>query len=166
MENEEKKVEGVKVVDTVVVDDPTIERDLKIAKLTEERDNYRHVALKRLGKLPGDAEFLEGADAKSGLTVEEIVKQQLIDREIASEKAAKDVEVKRIIKENSELKFALKNRPQGSSVGGDSGSSGLEVKDNVFNAQQIEMLRQRALRIKADPEKFIESAKKNLLSHR
>ena len=47
------------------VEVPVVEKDAltlaqeQIVKVTEERDNYKAVALKRLGKLPGDAEFLD-----------------------------------------------------------------------------------------------------------
>jgi hypothetical protein len=140
------------------------ERDEQIAKLKEERDNYKNVALKRLGKLPGDAGFIETADEKTGLTVEETVKKTLLEREIAQAEAVKEAENQKLAKENVELRLALKNRPQASNGGG--GGESLEVKDNVLSEQQIEVLRQKAIRLKADPEKFIETAKKNLLNHR
>jgi hypothetical protein len=133
--------------ETVEVDQLAL-RDEKISKLEEERDNYKAVALKRLGKLPGDAEFLGGDDGKE-MSVAEQIRIALLDKEIESEKKAKDEETKRLVRENSELKLALKNRPN-------------QSKDNVFSAAQLEDLRQRAIRLKADPEKFIENAKKNL----
>jgi hypothetical protein len=147
-----------------IVEDPIAQRDAKIAALEAERDNYKNVALKRLGKLPGDKEFLEG-EGKTQLTTEEIVKNTLLDRELEIARTEREQDIKKVLKENSELKLALKNRPQGA-LGGDSGSSGVEVKDNVFSPQQIEALKQRALRLKADPEKFIENAKKNLLARK
>lgn len=165
---EEKKEPVVEKKEPVVekkeeiVEDPIAQRDAKIAELEIERDNYKNVALKRLGKLPGDKEFLEG-EGKTQLTTEEVVKDQLLQREIDIAKTEREQEVKKILKENSELKLALKNRPQGA-LGGDSGSSGVEVKDNVFSSQQIEELKKRAARLKADPEKFIENAKKNFLA--
>lgn len=144
-------------------EDAIAAKDEEIAKLKEDRDNYKNVALKRLGKLPGDAEFLEGVDEKSGLTVEEQVKKTLLDREIARKESDKDNEAKRLARENAELKLALKNRP-GGSMGGDSGSSS-EVKDNVFSAAQIEELKARAKRLNADPIAFIQKAKDNLNRH-
>ena len=131
------------------------------ARLSEERDNYKAVALKRLGKLSGDAEFL-GIEKDGELSVAEQVRLALLDREIQKNKEAEQAEVKRMTKENAELRLALKNRP-GSSIGGGSSGASTEVKDNVFSAAQLETLRTRALRLKADPEKFIEAAKTNLL---
>lgn len=135
------------------------EKDEYIAKLEEERDNYKNVALKRLGKLPGDAELLD-ADEKTGLTVEEQVKKTLLEREITKAQAEKDAEARRLAQENAELKLALKNRP-GGSIGSDSGSTS-EVKDNVFSAAQIEVLKAKAKQLNADPEAFIQKAKENL----
>ena len=128
------------------------------AKLKEDRDNYKAVALKRLGKLPGDADFLDKDG--NGLTVAEQVRLELLNREIDANTKAKEDETKRLIKENSELRLAVKNRP-GGSIGGEGGSI-VEVKDNVFTADQIAELTKKALLLKADPAKFIEKAKLNL----
>lgn len=144
--------------------DPIAEKDKEIARLTEELGNYKNVALKRLGKLPGDADFIAGVDEKTGLTIEETVRKTLLEQAIIKTEADKNAEVARLVKENSELKLALKNRP-GAPIGAGGGESP-EVKDNVFSAEQIEALRQKAIRLKADPEKFIENAKKNLQAHR
>lgn len=163
---DDKKKDDVVVppVDPVIpetpVEDPELvkireERD----KLKEERDNYKQVALKRLGKLPGDAEFLDG-EGKSLLTVEEQVKAILLDKE---DKKLKDAEAARTVamaREISELKIALKNRP-GASLGGDSGASA-DVKDNILTVDQTEALKRRALQLGLDPVKFVENAKKNL----
>lgn len=155
-------MEDTKIVDaaeSIVEIDEITKLKEENAKLTEDRDNYKNVALKRLGKLPGDADFLSGKDGEE-LTVAEQVRLALLDKEIELNKKAQEDETKRIIRENSELRLALKNRP-GSGIGGDSGSS-TEVKDNVFSEAQIETLKQRALKVGADPEKFIAAAKANL----
>lgn len=137
------------------------EKDEKIKKLEEERDNYKAVALKRLGKLPNDAGFLSGDEEE--LSVADQVKLALLDREIESQKAQEKEEMKRLARENAELKLALKNRP-GGSIGGDGGDTAV-VKDNVFSNEQIDALTKKAMRLKVDPQKFIENAKKNLLAH-
>ena len=141
--------------------DPFLKLQEENKRLSEERDNYKNVALKRLGKLPGDAEFLSGQD-ESGLSVAEQVRIELLNREIAKNKEAEQAEIRRITKENAELRLAIKNRP-GSSIGGDSGSS-VDVKDNVFSPAQLAVLTEKAKRLKADPTTFIENAKRNFLS--
>lgn len=132
-------------------------KDAKILKLEEDLQNYKNVAMKRLGKLEGDADFM----GDSELSVAEQVKIALLNREIELEKKASDEERKKLVRENAELKLALKNRP-GNSIGGDSGST-VETKDNVLGSDQIAKLTEKAKRLKADPEKFIENFKKILL---
>jgi hypothetical protein len=161
---EEKVTEVVvPVVEPVVKDELTITQE-KLVKAEEERDNYKAVALKRLGKLPGDAEFLNTTDGAAELTVAEQVRMVLLDREVETVKQAEKEATTKLIKENAELKLALKNRP-GAGLGGGS-ETGSEVKDNVFSEVQLTGLRARALRLKADPEKFIENAKANILKGR
>lgn len=130
----------------------------KLAKAESDRDNYKEVALKRLGKLPGDAEFLQTQEKE--MSVAEQVKLALLDNEVEKANKAKDIEIERIRKENVELRLAAKNKP-GSSIGGSSGG-GAEVKDNVFSEQQLIALRARATKLGIDPEKYITTAKANL----
>ena len=138
--------------------DILVQKDAEIAKLTEERDNYRAAALARKGKLAADSEFL-GEDFDE--FVDNKIKTVLADQEIARRNAEKDAELAKIRKENAEMRLALQNRP-GGSMGGVGGGSNLEVKDNVFSPQQIEALTAKAKRLGADPVKFIENAKNNI----
>jgi len=160
MTPEEIEAARLAEVEAELANDPLIKAQEEIVRLSEERDNYKAVALKRLGKLPGDAEFLD-KNGDGDLSVAEQVRIQLLDREIEKTKAAEKAEIERIRKENAELRIALKNKP-GSSIGGDSGA-GATVKDNVFSESQLAVLRAKALKLKADPEKFIERMKENLL---
>lgn len=150
--------EAARIAEEAKILDPLAEKDALISKLTEERDNYKLVALKRKGKLAEDDEFFK----KEGIDdfIEDRVKTILADREVNRIQAEKEAEIKKMARENSELRLALKNRP-GTSIGGESGGA-VEVKDNVLSADQIRDLTARALRLKADPAKFIERFKKNL----
>lgn len=141
------------------------EKDDEIAKLREERDNYKTVALKRLGKLPADSEFLgeHGGDIQA--LIEDKIKSALIDKELDLKTKAREEENRKILRENSELKLLIKNRPGGPTDGGGNGN-GVEVKDNVFSNEQIAALRNKAIRLKADPDKFVENAKLNLMSRK
>lgn len=142
--------------------DPIAEKDAEIARLMEERDNWKELGLKRKGKLADDDDFFE----RSGIDefIKDKVREALADKEIAMAQAAKDAEIKRLVRENNELRLASKNRP-GFSVGGGDGS-GPEVKDNVFSNDQLKDLELRAKKLGADPQKFIENAKKNFLARR
>lgn len=156
-DTKEEVVIETKVETTAVIVDPIIEKDAEIARLTTERDNYKTVALQRKGKLPADSEVLgEGFDQ----FIEEKVKTVLADKAINTALQERDALYQNTLKENAELRLALKNRPNGG-LGSGSGDSP-EVKDNVFSVEQLADLRKRAARLKADPEKFIEDAKKNL----
>lgn len=155
-------VEAVEVAEPVEKDALTLAQE-RIAQVEEERDNYKTVALKRLGKLPGDADFLDNGEGKE-LSVAEQVRLQLLDREVEIAKKEEREAQAKLVKENAELRLALKNQP-GKPIGGSSGSSS-EVKDNVFSEAQLEVLRQKAKRLNADPEKFIERMKTNLQARR
>ena len=133
-------------------------KDEQIKKLTEDRDNYKKVALKRLGKLPGDASFVAGEETE--LSVQEQVRLALLDNEIERAQQDKDGEIARMAKENAELKLSLRNRP-GGSIGADAGAT-TTVKDNVFSDAQIAELTQRAKDRGYDVDKFIAAAKKNV----
>lgn len=159
--NEEDK----KVVEEVEVEGAVEKTELeliqeKLAKAEEDRDNYKRVALQRKGKLPADQEFFK---EEGELSVAEQVRLALLDREVEQANKAKEELIQKQSKEISELRLALKNRP-GSSIGGGDGGSPVETKDNVFTQAQIDALTQKAIRLKADPAKFIERAKKNFLS--
>ena len=155
--------DGVEIVDSII--DPMEEKDKEITKLKSDLDNYKNVALKRLGKLPGDADFVAGIDEKTGLTVEETVRKTLIENNLLKTEEERNAEVKRLTRENNELRLAAKNKP-GDGLGGAGDGSGPEVKDNVFSAAQIAALTERAKRVGADPEKFIAQAKENILKRR
>jgi len=133
----------------------------QLAKAIEERDNYKNVALARKGKLPGDSEFFkEGQEGE--LSVAEQVRIALLERDVQKNLEAERQAQAKLIKENNELRLALKNRP-GSSMGGSGGGSSVETKDNVFSESQIQALTAKAKRLNADPVKFIQNAKENLL---
>lgn len=153
---------GVEIVEAV---DPIAEKDKEITKLKSDLENYKNVALKRLGKLPGDADFVAGVDEKTGLTVEETVRKTLIEQNLLKTESERNSEIAKLTKENNELRLAAKNKPSDGLGGGGEGG-GPAVKDNVFTEAQIADLTKRAQRIGADPEKFIQNAKENLLRRR
>lgn len=160
MENKDGNV----IVNMVVETDPIIEKDAQIAKLTVDLDNYRRVALKRLGKLPGDSDFLEDADKKTGLTVEEQIAKALLEKEVQSYMSEKDSLIKKQSKELSELRLALKNRPETNSAGSGSTDATVTVKDNLISEAQKATLTATAKSLHLDPDKFIERFKANLLA--
>jgi len=161
-EIEAKRVADEKAIADEIANSELVKLQEKLAKAEEDRDNYKTVALKRLGKLPGDDDFAGKSDGTE-LSVAEQVRIALLDREVEEVRKAEKAENARLIRENSELRLAAKNRPGSSGIGGDSGASSA-VKDNVFSEAQIAQLTAKALRLKADPVKFIQHAKDNLMN--
>lgn len=157
----EENIKGeVAVVETVEVDTKVTELEAKLAKMTEERDNYKTGLLQKKGKLPSEELNNEDVD---GLSVADQVELALKNRDIEKALAEKEQEVKRIIRENSELKLALKNQPEGS-IGGGGTSGVVEVKDNLLSKEQIEAIKAKAKSANLDPEKFLERFKQNIKS--
>jgi hypothetical protein len=156
--------EKVIVVEPIVEIDPIAAKDEEIAHLKEERDNYKTVALARKGKLPADSVLL-GEDFDE--LVKAKVQETLADVEINRINSDKKSETAKILKENAELKLALKNRPS-ASIGGGSGES-LEVKNNILSEQQTAQIRARGEKLKLSGEKldaFVAKATENLLKNR
>ena len=159
-----EEIEAKRVADEQALADEIANSELtklqeKLAKAEEDRDNYKKVALTRKGKLPGDADFFK---EEGELSVAEQVRIALLDRDVEKVREAEKLENARLIRENSELRLAVKNRPGSSGIGGDSGSSS-DTKDNVFSPAQIAELTAKAKRLGAEPEKFIQKAKENLM---
>lgn len=155
----ETVVPDVVIAPTVEVD-PIAEANARATKAEHERDNYKKVALKRLGKLPNDAEFLSGTEDTSELSVQEQIKLALLDEEVKRALESKETAYQKVVRERDEALLALKNRPN-TPIGGDSTTT-VAVKDNVLSDSQIETLTAQATRLKVDPAKFIESFKTNL----
>lgn len=158
-----EEIEAKRVADEQAIADEMAKSELvqlqeKLAKAEEDRDNYKKVALTRKGKLPGDADFFKD---EGELSVAEQVRIALLERDVEKVREAEKAENARLLRENSELRLAAKNRP-GSSVSGGDGGSSVETKDNTFSEAQLAVLRKTAERLKADPEKFIQKAKENL----
>ena len=150
------------VIPEVVEEDRLALVEAELEKAKEDRDNYKAVALKRLGKLPNDAEFMGEGSKDIDTIIAEKVQIALMDKEVSRKETERLAEIDKIRKENVELRLALKNQP-GKSVGGSSGG-GMEVKDNVFTSDQILAMHARAAKLKIDPVAYVESAKKNLQS--
>ena len=157
------EVEGVTTNKTVVEekDELTIVRE-ELAKAQEDRDNYKKVALARKGKLANDSEFFaEGSETE--LSVAEQVRLALLESDVEKKQAEAKRAQDKLIKENQELRLALKNQPSSTAGGSGSGSTAT-VKDNFFSETQLVQLRERAKRNNIDPEKYIASAKANLIN--
>ena len=172
MENENKPVE-TKVADagtatetvvtptTTEVDSETLlaQKDAEIAKITEERENYRKGMLKAKGKLPEESELDDSAPEGMEALIDRKVQEKFLSTKEAQLQAEKDALIKATMKRNKELELALKNRGQITSTSGQgSNQDRPEGKvDNILSNDQI-----NSLKAKGWDDKKIESFKKNM----
>jgi hypothetical protein len=118
------------------------EKDAKIAKVSEERDNYRKGMLKAKGKLPEDEE----------VDVAEIARQAARDEILSSEvfkaQQEKDALIVAMTRELKEAKVALNNRAQVSSSSSGAGADTSNIKPQFFSDDQLPSIRQSYERAK------------------
>ncbi len=135
------------------------QKDAELAKVREEKDNYRKGLLKAKGYIPensqSDADDSEDSDTRT----RRIVQETLLATREAQLEAEKDDTIKASIKRIKELETALKNRGQITSTSGEGSNQDKPEgkKDNYFSNDQI-----AALRAKGYDDKKIELLKKNM----
>jgi hypothetical protein len=160
-ETAETHTDGV-TVNTPEVDYAAIieAKDAELAKLAEEKENYRKGLLKAKGKLPVDDYSVDNVDETEDEKINRIVDQRLLQTKESQLKAEKDLALTNIIKRNKELEIALKNRQQISAISTGSNSEKVQsdIKtDNFFSPEQIQ-----ALKAKGYDDKKIEALKANV----
>jgi hypothetical protein len=135
------------------------QKDAELAKVREERENYRKGMLKAKGKLPDEYQTDDDTHETSEEMVRRVTREELLNTKEAQLQAEKDDALKAVLKRNKELEVALKNRGQiaDTSASG-SNEDKFEVKaDSYFSKEQI-----AALRAKGWDDKKIEQAKQNM----
>ncbi len=135
------------------------EKDAEIAKIREEKENYRKGLLKAKGKIPEDYQPDTDEPEDQDSRTRRIVQETLLQTREAQLNVEKDQALKAILKRNKELETALKNRGQvTSSTGEGSNQDKPEGKrDNTLSNDQL-----NALKAKGWDDKKIEEFKKNL----
>jgi hypothetical protein len=140
------------------------EKDAEIARLAKEKDNYKRGLLVAKGKLPED-DYQDGEDVE--VKMRRIVQEELINSQLAKTQAEKDNVIRKMAKQNEELRLAVKNRTQvnsANSVGFSNEEP--EVKKEIWSKDQLEQFKSigDAAGIKLDPSKVAENYKKYLNS--
>lgn len=135
-------------------------KDAEIAKVRDERENYKKGLLKAKGKLPDEDDNSLNDEEDIDSKVKRLVQEQLLETREAQTLAEKDVLVLNLAKKNKELTLALKNRAQVSSNSGQgSNQEKVESKsDNILSNDQLSSLKARGW-----DDKKIEEYKKNLV---
>lgn len=149
--------------DTAQVDFETIlaEKDAELAKIKQEKENYKKGLLMAKGKIPEDYQ----ADSDGTETQEQmfrrIAREELLATKEAQLLADKDSAYKAVIKRNKELELALKNRGQisSSSAQGSNQDKPEGKVDNYLSNEQLAYFKAKGWDDKKI-EAFKENAKK------
>lgn len=134
------------------------QKDAELAKVREEKDNYRKGLLKAKGKIPDVSSDNDGIEDAESMT-RRIVQETLLSTKEAQLQADKDNALKAVLKRNKELELALKNRGQvtDTSSQGSNQEKPEGKKDNTLSNEQL-----NGLKSKGWSDKKIEEFKKNL----
>lgn len=124
------------------------EKDKELAKVNEEKENYKKGLLIAKGKREDDGSYVE-PDDDADARVRRIVQEENLKRDETRIIKEKEAIITQLAKERNELKTALGNRSQIGSTAQGGGSGGPQVQDSTFSPEQIAQLKARGL----DPEK-------------
>ena len=169
--DENKTVDGTQVAVPEVATDTTTrseidypalvaEKDAEIAKVREEKENYRKGMLIAKGKLTDDTEGESETDEER---MRRIVQEELLNTKEARLLEERKSAEQAVMKENAELRLALKNQNTSTS-GGSSTARADENKvvatsaDKFFSEAQLAELKKKGL----DPEKVMANMKKSI----
>lgn len=133
-------------------------KDAELAKVKEERENYKKGLLKAKGKLP-DSELPGEHEQDLEELVNRKVEEKLLDTREAQIQKEKAELLEKALKENRELRLAAANRaqiPSGSQ--GSSSETTVEPTGQFFSDAQIAELKKKGW-----DDKKIEALKKNVL---
>lgn len=133
-------------------------KDEEIAKIAEERENYKKGLLKAKGKLP-DEDDNSSNDEDIDSKVKRLVQEQLLATREAQIQAEKEALIKEQAKKLKELTLALRNREQVTNVSGPGSNQDIpEGKvDSILSNDQL-----RSLKARGWDDKKIEQFKENL----
>lgn len=135
-------------------------RDEKIAKLAQDRDNYRTGMLKykKLSEENPDDKSLDEERVK------QMIREEMINSEIGRAQAEKDDLIEKMAKENSEMKIAIANKSQISNLPGGSSQGQETTVDKLTDEQKAHFERiSKEIGVKIDPAKFLENWEKSKL---
>ena len=164
----ETKVEAAAPATETVVTQPSTEvdyeavlaqKDAELAKVNQEKENYRKGLLKAKGKLPEDNQSDADEPEEQETVMRRIVREEMLSTKEAQLQAEKDQALKAVLKRNKELETALKNRTDITSVSGQGSNQEKPEgkKDNFFSNEQL-----ANLKAKGYSDAKIESLKKNM----
>ncbi len=144
-----------------VIPTPVIQDDLSAKfealeaenkRIASERDNYKRGLLKAKGKIDEDIDS-EDLEEK----VARIADERLANSRLAEIAREQDDIIRKALKENNELKLALKNKSGTPPASVGIHSEGPSVQDGLVTSEQL-----AAFKAQGKDDKWIEAYKKNL----
>lgn len=153
----EKSVDGAKAQSPIApeVDYAAViaAKDAELEKTRQDRDNYRKGLLKAKGKY----EEQDEPDESQEEMFRRIAREEFAATREAQLISEKDSLIKQALKENAELKTAIRNRSNMVSAAGSAGPENEPMIDNFFSSEQLAYFKEKGW----DKAK-IERYKKNL----
>jgi len=138
----------------------------RLAKAEEERDNYKTGLLKEKGKITEDELINDENRETVNMVIDKRVKIALLDSQIVQDKIKERELTERLLKENKELRVALKSKSQPTNTGQGSGSDeDKEIKKDFFSKEQEAEIFAKFPNIAKNP-KGLEMLKANILNNR
>lgn len=132
-------------------------KDAELAKVREEKDNYRKGLLAAKGKLPEETDPYAYTETKvlDEDLMRKIAREEYLNTKESQLQSERETALQAVVKQNEELRLALKNRSQVASTTGGSNQERPEVKtDSFFSNEQI-----ASLKAKGFTDQMIENAK-------
>jgi hypothetical protein len=137
------------------------DKEAKLARIEQERDNYKKGLLRAKGKLPEDYQTDSDETETQEQMFRRIAREERLSAEEAQLLADKDNAYKAVLKRNKELEVALKNRGQisSSSAQGSNQDKPEGKADNYLSNDQVAYFKAKGWNDKKI-EAFKENSKK------
>ena len=153
MDDEQKTAEAAALAEAQASAKVISDKDAEIARLTEERENYRKGMLAAKGKLTvGEPLPPDALDEYVGKKVQE----ELLNSQIFKAQAERESKLAEIMRENSELKVALANRSQLNTPTAAGGNNANDVSHPApdFTPEQLAAIEKmsKQIGVKLDPK--------------
>lgn len=155
---------GTKPVEKIETPDYMAElkaRDERIQKLQEEKDNYRKMGLKWKKEASNDDDKLSDEE-KIRQIAQQTAQEMILGSELARANAEKEEIIKKMAKENAELKATVANKAQISNMPGGASQPNDKITVEKLAPEQKAELEAKARELGVDPVKFIAKAVENL----
>lgn len=136
-------------------------KDERIQKLQQERDNYRNMGLKYKKAAEIDGEVTPDED-KFRQIAQQVAQETLLGSEIARANAEKDDFIRKMAKENAELRATVANKAQISNMPGGASQPNDNVTVEKLAPDQKAELEAKARELGVDPVKFVKQAVEHL----